>query len=61
MALTDENSMIMPVTPMYGGNGGFGGGFGGAFIQAEEIKKASESELLEIAADNGIDVKSYVF
>jgi len=30
-------------------------------IQAEEIKKASESELLEIAADNGIDVKSYVF
>lgn len=39
----------------------FGGGFGGAFIQAEEIKKASESELLEIAADNGMDVKSYVF
>lgn len=29
MALTDENSMVMPVTPMYGGgNGGFGN-FGG--------------------------------
>ena len=29
MALTDENSLVMPVTPM-GGNGGFGGGlFGG--------------------------------
>ena len=29
MALTDENGMVMPVTPMYGnGNGGFGGGFG---------------------------------
>lgn len=26
MALTDENNMVMPVTPMYGGgNGGFGG------------------------------------
>ena len=30
MALTDENSMVMPVTPMYGGNNGGGfGGFGG--------------------------------
>ena len=32
MALTDENgggNMIMPVAPMYGGNGGFGGGFFG--------------------------------
>ena len=29
MALTDENGMVMPVAPMYGGgNGGFGGGFG---------------------------------
>lgn len=28
MALTDESNMIMPVSPMYGGNGGFGG-FGG--------------------------------
>jgi len=28
MAFTDENSMVMPVTPMMGGNGGFGG-FGG--------------------------------
>ena len=29
MALTDENSMVMPVAPMYGGgNGGFGN-FGG--------------------------------
>ena len=28
MALTDE-SMVMPVAPMYGNNGGFGGGFGG--------------------------------
>lgn len=31
MALTDENNMIMPVAPMYGGNGnGFGDGFGGS-------------------------------
>lgn len=32
MALTDENGsgMVMPVAPMYGGNGGgFGNGFGG--------------------------------
>lgn len=30
MALTDENGMVMPVAPMYGGgNNGFGGGFGG--------------------------------
>lgn len=30
MALTDENNMVMPVTPMYGNNGGgFGNGFGG--------------------------------
>lgn len=28
MSLTDENGMIMPVTPMYGGGNGFGGGFG---------------------------------
>lgn len=28
MALTDDNSMVMPVTPMYGGSG-FGNGFGG--------------------------------
>lgn len=28
MGLTDENNMVMPVAPMYGGNGGFGGGFG---------------------------------
>ena len=28
MALTDENNMVMPVTPMYGNNGGYGG-FGG--------------------------------
>lgn len=31
MALTDENSMVMPVAPMYGGGmgSGFGNGFGG--------------------------------
>ena len=29
MALTDGNEMVMPVSPMYGGGGGFGGGFGG--------------------------------
>lgn len=31
MALTDEsgNGMVMPVSPMYGGNGGFGNSFGG--------------------------------
>lgn len=29
MALTDENNMVMPVTPLYGNNGGFGNNFGG--------------------------------
>jgi hypothetical protein len=29
MALTDENSMVMPVQPMYGNGGGGGFGFGG--------------------------------
>ena len=29
MALTDENGMVMPVTPMYGNGGGNGFGFGG--------------------------------
>ena len=29
MALTDENNMVMPVAPMYGGNGGGFGNFGG--------------------------------
>ena len=29
MALTDDNSMVMPVAPMYGGNNGGFGGFGG--------------------------------
>ena len=28
MALTDENGMVMPVSPMYGGGNGFGGGLG---------------------------------
>ena len=28
MALTDENNMVMPVAPMYGGGNGFGNGFG---------------------------------
>ena len=28
MALTDENGMVMPVAPMYGGNNGGFGGFG---------------------------------
>lgn len=29
MALTDENNMVMPVAPMYGGSGGFGNALGG--------------------------------
>lgn len=28
MALTDDNNMVMPVAPMYGGNGGFGSSWG---------------------------------
>lgn len=28
MALTDDNNMVMPVSPMYGNGGGFGNGFG---------------------------------
>ena len=30
MGLSNSNEgMVMPVSPMYGGNGGFGSGFGG--------------------------------
>ena len=29
MAISNENDLVMPVQPMYGGNSGFGGGFGG--------------------------------
>lgn len=30
MALENENGMVLPVQPLYGGgNGGFGNGFGG--------------------------------
>lgn len=29
MSLTNDGNLVMPVSPMYGGGGGFGGGFGG--------------------------------
>lgn len=31
MAFNTDNGMVMPVSPMFGGGGGFGGGFGNGF------------------------------
>ena len=37
----------------------FGGGFGGALVEASDIKHVSESELIEIAKRQGIDLEDY--
>ena len=36
-----------------------GGGFGGAFIEASEISRASEEELLKIAELKGVRLSNY--
>ena len=37
----------------------FGGGFGGAFIEASDIRNASDDELIEMARRKGIDLDDY--
>ena len=38
----------------------FGGGFGGALMEAFDIDNATPEELLQIAQDNGVDLRRYV-
>ncbi len=38
----------------------FGGGFGGALIEASEIKRASDDELIKMAKRQGINLDRYV-
>ena len=37
----------------------FGGGFGGAFVEALEIDRLSDAELIRFAMANGIDISKY--
>ena len=37
----------------------FGGGFGGALIEAADISKASDEEVVKIAQAKGIDLRRY--
>ena len=37
----------------------FGGGYGGAFIEASDIRSASDRELIEMARRKGIDLDDY--
>ena len=40
--------------------GGFyGGGFGGALMESFDIENASAEELVEMAQENGIDLRRY--
>lgn len=38
----------------------FGGGFGGAFLQAEDVMRASDSDLVKIAVKNGMNINDYI-
>ena len=38
----------------------FGGGFGGALMEAFDIDNATPEELLQIAHDNGVELRRYV-
>lgn len=38
----------------------FGSGFGGALMEAFDIDNATPEELLQIAQDNGVDLRRYV-
>ena len=38
----------------------FGGGFGGAFIEASDIRNASDDELIEMARRKGFDLDRYL-
>lgn len=37
----------------------FGGGFGGALVEAVDVERASDEELVEIAQRQGIDLRRY--
>ena len=37
----------------------FVGGYGGAFIEALDIERASDSEVVKMARDRGIDLDKY--
>lgn len=37
----------------------FGGGFGGAFMEAVDIERASDEEVVKIAVKKGIDLSKY--
>lgn len=38
----------------------FGSGFGGALMEAFDIDSATPEELLQMAQDNGVDLRRYV-
>ena len=37
----------------------FGGGFGGALVEAVDVERASDEELVEMALKQGIDLRRY--
>ena len=37
----------------------FGGGFGGALIEAFDVERASDEKLVEMAIQQGIDIRKY--
>lgn len=37
----------------------FGGGFGGALVEAVDVERASDEELVEMAQRQGIDLRRY--
>lgn len=37
----------------------FGGGFGGALVEAIDIERASDEELVDMALKQGIDLRKY--
>lgn len=37
----------------------FGGGFGGALMEAVDVERASDEELVEMAQRQGIDLRRY--
>lgn len=37
----------------------FGGGYGGAFLKAEQVRRASESDLIDIAMRDGLNISEY--
>ena len=37
----------------------FGGGFGGALMEAADIRRASDEEVVRIAVEKGVDLSKY--